>query len=86
MSAGREVVFPHALHPHVNTHTHPVGTSHVSKTSEAQKNPAGFWPRCRKVHGLLWVVSVEDGSRQPDRSNLQLPKNCLVFWYSKSLL
>lgn len=60
-------------------HTHALWGPHTCpKRLEYRSTQAGFWPRCRKVHRLLWVMSVKI-SREQDRSNLQFPRNCA--WY-----
>jgi len=82
VSAGREAAFPRTLHPRASPPTHPGGSSHVSRMPEAQKHPGWGLAQGHKVHGLRWVVSVQD-SRQPDGSNLRFLRNSA--WYFATL-
>lgn len=79
-------MFPHAPRPHMYTRTHPVGTSHVSKTSGAQKHPD--WILAQGQEGaqaaLSDVCQGQQVARQQRFAASQKPS--LVFCHSVSLL
>lgn len=79
-------MFPHALHPRVNTHTHPVGTSHTSKTSGAQKHPGRVLAQAQEgVQAALGdVCQGRQAAAQEQFAASQ--KLCLVFCYSVYLV